>query len=234
MSDFINTNVDIELIDIDLAIKTYIENHIATTFTDATKTRVDFKNQERWAKLLKNDEEKDQSGELYILPLILLNRDSLEIEKNRFPHWLPNDLLRYELLKYNTPSFEDNENVQYVLPRLPVKITANYTVDIVSNYVKHNDKNIEQFILNESKYWSIDGYYLRVTYPNITNASSVANMGQERLIRHSFSLNVDGYLLPSDEGQSINIKKLSGVKKVVHTEEEMTYAEFSKKYKNKI
>ena len=59
-------------------------------------------------------------------------------------------------------------------------------------------------------------------------------MGQERLIRHSFSLNVDGYLLPSDEGQSINIKKLSGVKKVVHTEEEMTYAEFSKKYKNKI
>jgi len=46
-------------------------------------------------------------------------------------------------------------------------------------------------------------------------------------------MTVDGYLLPKNDStkQDIIIKKLKSVKNVIHSEEEMTYFEFTKRFK---
>jgi len=97
--------------------------------------------------------------------------------------------------------------------------------------MEYNDKNVEQFIIHESKFWNIDGYHLRVKYDIISDSSINAGSAQERIIKHTIPINVDGYILPKTKQEQITYQKIGGIKNVVTSEQEMTLEEFRGQFK---
>lgn len=231
----VRTDTDISLIDVDYAIHEYISEKIAFSFEDSKNNKVsvnvDFKNQERYRNTFRSRDKKDQTEDLYKLPAILINRNNIRIIKNERPHWAPQEVLLHYLTKNAEPTINKNGEFEYTFGRMPVKIESTYSVDIISSYKQHNDHLIEQYVLHENKYWTSEWYAFRVSYEDFSNGSTPPQNNQERIIRDTTTMTVEGYILPEKNAtQTISTKVIQGVSDVSVSENLLTHQQFKKKY----
>jgi hypothetical protein len=79
---------------------------------------------------------------------------------------------------------------------VPDYVTVSYEVMIWTSFTEHMNKIVEQFQYATDRYWgSEDGYKFRTRIDSFDNQQEVGE-GSERVIRTSFTMTVNAYLLP--------------------------------------
>jgi hypothetical protein len=204
MSNFNREDLIGALVQYDLVVMDYIKKHIAFDFQIDGKTittDVRITNPERWSISINEPNKKDQLQNLKNLPLITIARTDLDIITGRTPKAVSDELYSYIVNKINKKTISPLPNQkEYTVVRLPKSVDLFYSIMIISDKKSHNNKLVERFVMEQGKYWSLDGYPVYVNFENIGDASQNADQNQERLIRSTISLRLD------------NVKILTGVK----------------------
>ena len=206
----------IGLVDIDYAIQWYIENKIASQFIDPSNQRrvnidVFMKKPERWIDK-KDVSKKDITGNHYKFPLIGINRNGIDIIRDRVPHWISDEQLSYIINKSYNFSHKKDGKPFYKMVRRPVKVDANYEFEIVGSLQSHVNYISEQFVYHEGKYWT-DGetYSFRTRYQSVNDATISADQSQERLVISTINASCSGYILPQyAESEDVSMQFIQG------------------------
>ena len=125
--------------------------------------------------------------------------------------------------KYTTQNRYDKFSVQQGLNQsrelykvaVPDYVRLSYDFVIWTSYVEQMNKIVEQIIYSEGSYWGEDGKYkFRTQIDNYTDASEI-NVNQERIIKTTFSVTLNGYLLPEEFGEKVITEKEFTPKRVI-------------------
>ena len=214
--------------DIDSAIQFYFDNIIKPKVKEnGTMVKVPtlYGSPERWAQAQKRGFLYDNKQQL-IIPLIVFKRTSIEKDSGLAADKMnPKDpKLFYSFQKkYTTQNRYDKFSVQQGLNQsrelykvaVPDYVQLSYDFVIWTSYVEQMNKIVEQIIYSEGSYWGEDGKYkFRTQIDNYTDASEI-NVNQERIIKTTFSVTLNGYLLPEEFGEKVVTEKEFTPKRVV-------------------
>ena len=213
----------VKLLDIDTTIAEYMIDTVIPDVEEngkAVKVPLLYGNAERWANARKKGYLRDQRGKIQI-PLVMFKRNSIERDTslaqfkdlNTLPAYRKysqkNKYERFTMIQGSSPSFEQYE------VSVPDYVTVSYEVMIWTSFTEHMNRIVEQFQYATDRYWgSEDGYKFRTRIDSFDNQQEVGE-GSERVIRTSFTMTVNAYLLPETYDESPTVKKSFTPKKVV-------------------
>jgi hypothetical protein len=219
----------ISLIDVDATIASYMEKHIIPEIEqNKSKVKVPliYGNAERWKGAQKDGYLRDKLGKIQI-PLIMFKRNSFA--KNDSMRFLKDDTISYPTIRkwsnknsYDrfsvlNPEFKKRYETYDV--KMPDYVTVTYEVMVWTNFTEHNNKIIEQFQYFTDRYWGEeDKYKFKVSIDNFDNQQEVG-AGTERIIRTTFTMSVNAYLLPKRADNVPTTQKGFTIRKVVVTNE---------------
>lgn len=216
-------NKSIRLIDIDTTIAEYMEDTVIPDVVEhgnTIKVPLLYGNAERWAAARKEGYIRDQRGKIQI-PLVMFKRNSINRDTN-LPQFKEASVIsafkkysktnrydRFSVLNGNPPVME-HYNVS-----VPDYITLTYEVMIWTSFTEHMNKIVEAFQYATDRYWGKrDGYKFRTRIDSFDNQQEVGE-GSERIIRTSFTLTVNAYLLPESDDSWPTVKKSYTPKRTV-------------------
>ena len=213
----------VALIDIDTAISNYMKDHIIPTVQENGKTVVVpliYGNAERWEGARKQGYLRDQRCKIQI-PLVMFKRNSIERDQSlqhfrevlRMPAYKKYTAKnRYDRFSAMTASRSIIEQYEVAIPAY---VTVTYEVMIWTSFTEHMNKIVEAFQYATDRYWGdIDGYKFRTRIDSFDNQQEVGQ-GSERVIRTTFTMAVNAYLLPETFDNQPVVKKELSAKKVV-------------------
>ena len=213
----------VKLLDIDTTIAEYMIDTVIPDVEEhgqAVKVPLLYGNAERWANAREKGYLRDQRGKIQI-PLVMFKRNSIERDTtlaqfkdvNTLPAYRKysqkNRYERFTLIQGSGPSYEEYR------VSVPDYVTVSYEVMIWTSFTEHMNKIVEQFQYATDRYWgNEDGYKFRTRIDSFDNQQEVGE-GSERVIRTSFTMAVNAYLLPETYDESPTVKKSFTPKKVV-------------------
>ena len=99
--------------------------------------------------------------------------------------------------------------------RVPDYVSITYEVMIWTSFTEHMNHIVEAFQFATDRYWgSEDKYKFRTRIDSFDNQQEVG-AGSERIIRTTFTMNVNAYLLPEKFNELPIVKKENSKKRVV-------------------
>ena len=219
----------LSLIDIDSTIASYMEKHVIPEIEqNKSKVKVPliYGNAERWKGAQKDGYLKDKLGKIQI-PLIMFKRNSFA--KNETMKFLKDDKITYPTVRkfsqknaydrFSLLNSEFKKRYETYDVKMPDYVTVTYEVMVWTNFTEHNNKIIEQFQYFTDRYWGEDDKYkFRVMIDNFDNQQEVG-AGTERIIRTTFTMTVNAYLLPKRADNVPTTQKGFTIRKVVVTNE---------------
>ena len=221
-------NFSIGLMDIDATIMFYFNNVIKPQVVEngeMIKVPIMYANPERWAMVQKRGFLYDNKKQL-IIPLIAFKRTSIEKDNDLAVDKLnPQDpQLQYTFQKqYSDKNRYDKFSVQqglnptkelYAVP-VPDYVKLSYDFVIWTSYTEQMNSIVEKLIYSEGAYWGEDGKFkFRTQIDNYTDASEV-NVNQERIIKTTFSVTMNGYLLPEEFSKVVTTQKKMTPKRIL-------------------
>lgn len=219
----------VSLIDIDTTIASYMEKHVIPEIEqNKSKIKVPliYGNAERWKGAQKDGYIKDKLGKIQI-PLIMFKRNAFA--KNEAMRFLKDDKVTYPTIRKWSPknsydrfsllNSEFKKRYETYDVKMPDYVTITYEVMVWTNFTEHNNKIIEQFQYFTDRYWGEDDKYkFRVLIDNFDNQQEVG-AGTERIIRTTFTMSVNAYLLPKRADNIPTTQKGFTIRKVVVTNE---------------
>lgn len=219
----------LSLIDIDSTIASYMEKHVIPEIEqNKSKVKVPliYGNAERWKGAQKDGYLKDKLGKIQI-PLIMFKRNSFA--KNEAMKFLKDDKITYPTIRkfsnknaydrFSLLNSEFKKRYETFDVKMPDYVTVTYEVMVWTNFTEHNNKIIEQFQYFTDRYWGEDDKYkFRVLIDNFDNQQEVG-AGTERIIRTTFTMTVNAYLLPKRTDNVPTTQKGFTIRKVVVTNE---------------
>ena len=177
-------------------------------------------NAERWNSARAKGYLRDQRGKIQI-PLIMFKRNSIErdaaLQQFKDVNTLPaykkyskkNRYERFSLQPEASKAFEQYE------VSVPDYVTVTYEVMIWTSFTEHMNTIVEAFQYATDRYWGSEkGYKFRTRIDSFDNQQEVGE-GSERIIRTSFTMVVNAYLLPETYDEKPTVKKSFTPKKVV-------------------
>jgi hypothetical protein len=213
----------VSLIDVDSTIAEYMADHIIPKLEEhgnTVKVPLVYGNAERWNTARKDGYLRDQRGRIQI-PLIMFKRNSIERDEamthfkdvNRMPSYKlyspTNRYDKFSILNSAKPTYE-HYNVA-----MPSYVTVTYEVMIWASFTEHMNKLVEAFQYATDRYWGNEnGYKFRTRIDSFDNQQEVGE-GSERIIRTSFTMVVNAYLLPEVFDSKPTVKKAYSPKKIV-------------------
>ena len=213
----------VALIDIDTAISNYMSNHIIPTVQENGKTIIVpliYGNAERWEGARKAGYLRDKRGKIQ-MPLIMFKRNSIERDQS-LQHF--REVLRMPAYRKYTPTnrydrFSTMTATRAVIEQyevaIPAYVTVTYEVMIWTSFTEHMNTIVEAFQYATDRYWGdVDGYKFRTRIDTFDNQQEVGQ-GSERIIRTTFTMAVNAYLLPETFDNQSVVKKELTTKKVV-------------------
>ena len=213
----------VKLIDIDTTIAEYMAASIIPEVEEngaSVKVPLIYGNAERWEGARKNGYLRDQRGRIQI-PLIMFKRNSIQRDDTRqgfkdgarMPAYQTySKLNRYERfsLQNGVQPVRELYNVA-----VPDYVTVTYEVMIWTSFTEHMNKIVEAFQYATDRYWgSENGYKFRTRLDSFENQQEVGE-GTERVIRTTFTMTVNAYLLPETFNKVPTIKKEYSKKRVL-------------------
>jgi hypothetical protein len=116
---------------------------------------------------------------------------------------------KFSILNSAKPTYE-HYNVA-----MPSYVTVTYEVMIWASFTEHMNKLVEAFQYATDRYWGNEnGYKFRTRIDSFDNQQEVGE-GSERIIRTSFTMVVNAYLLPEVFDNKPTVKKSYSPKKIV-------------------
>ena len=221
-------NFSVGLMDIDSTIMYYFNNVIQPKVEEngeLVKVTLMYSNPERWEAVQKKGFLLDNKKQL-IVPLIAFKRSSIEKDTSLSVDKLnsKDPQLFYTFQKrYTNKNRYDKFSVQQGLNKtkelytvaVPDYIKLTYEFVIWTSYIEQMNKLVEQIIYSEGSYWGEDGKFkFRTQIDSYTDASEVA-VNTERLIKTTFSVTLNGYLIPEEFNNVVTTQKALTPKRIV-------------------
>ena len=189
---------------------------------DGTKIKVPvlYGNPERWKSARKDGVLRDVRGKIQ-LPLLMYKRNSIERDA------ASNSMNRYlsypTYQKYNNKQKYDKfslmngvqPNTQNYNITMPDYVSITYEVMIWTSFTEHMNKIVEAFQYATDEYWGDkDKFKFRTRIDSFDNQTEVGQ-GSERIIRTTFNMVTNAYLLPEEFNKKKTNDLSFGPKKVV-------------------
>ena len=213
----------VKLIDIDTTIAEYMVDTIIPDVEEngnAVKVPLLYGNAERWNNARKQGYLRDQRGKIQI-PMVMFKRNSIDRQDgmaqfkdvNTLPAYKKySQKNRYERFSLQTGASKAFEQYEVSVPDY---VTVTYEVMIWTSFTEHMNKIVEAFQYATDRYWGTEkGYKFRTRIDSFDNQQEVGE-GSERVIRTSFTMVTNAYLLPETYDDKPTVKKSFTPKKVV-------------------
>jgi hypothetical protein len=213
----------VNLIDIDTTIADYMSDVIIPKLEEAgesVKVPLIYGNAERWKNARKDGHLRDVRGKIQI-PLIMFKRNS--IERDSSMQHFKEALFMPSYQKYSSKNRYEKFSLQmgarpvYEIynVRVPSYVTVTYEVMIWTSFTEHMNKIVEAYQYATDRYWGKeDGYKFRVRVDSFDNQQEVGE-GSERIIRTTFTMVVNAYLLPETYNEKPTVEKTFSKKRIV-------------------
>ena len=213
----------VKLLDVDTTIAEYMVDTVIPDVEEhgnQVKVPLLYGNAERWNNARAKGYLRDQRGKIQI-PLIMFKRNSIErdavLQQFKDVNTLPaykkyskkNRYERFSLQPDAQKAFEQYE------VSVPDYVTVTYEVMIWTSFTEHMNEIVEQFQYATDRYWGTEnGFRFRTRIDSFDNQQEVGE-GSERVIRTSFTMITNAYLLPETYDDKPTVKKSFTPKKVV-------------------
>ena len=213
----------VQLIDIDTTIAEYMVDSIIPNVEEngnQVKVPLLYGNAERWNNARTKGYLRDSRGKIQ-LPLVMFKRNSIDRQDgmaqfkdvNTLPAYRKySSKNRYERFTLQTGA---NKALEQYEVSVPDYVTVTYEVMIWTSFTEHMNSIVEQFQYATDRYWGTEnGYKFRTRIDSFDNQQEVGE-GSERIIRTSFTMVTNAYLLPETYDDKPTIKKSFTPKKVL-------------------
>jgi hypothetical protein len=195
--------------DIDYAIKWFIENEIQPQIQfqqELVKVPVIFANGEKWDNVQRLGYIRDEKGMLQS-PLIMIKRSGIEergslkhldqnrsaagnsrVYRNRY-----NKRTRYEDQLFPMPANQPVNSQEFLLVDIPRYVTVSYELMMWCDFTTQLNDLIDQFMPYARMAWGNDANR-HVTYYGSISFETVNTVNEDRLVRATLPVTVDGTL----------------------------------------
>ena len=216
--------------DIDYAIKWYIENEIRPQVTangQLITVPVIFANGEKWDNVRRLGYLRDEKGMLQS-PIIMLKRNSIVerdtvkgLDVNRThtsSHMIHrssayNSRNRFENDPFPIPTNQPASSEQIYLISIPKYVTIEYDIMFWCDFTTQMNELVDQILPYGRFAWGNEGNRFPTALGQFS-FETVNTVGEDRLVRASNTLTVQGTLLSEQETNINTLKKMYSVKKV--------------------
>jgi len=199
----------ITLQDIDEAVNYYLSEDLGLAVKsngEMIKVPVLYGSPERWKAVQADGYYRDKNGRIQT-PLIMFKRSSIEKRRelgNKLDGNKPN-LYIVEQNKYGPNNVYDNFEILnntrspvreiYQVP-VPDYLFVNYEAIIWTDFMAQNNKLVEAIEYVSDAYWGNKEKYLFQTNVDTISNVNELQVGEDRLVRATFSFKVAGYIIP--------------------------------------
>jgi hypothetical protein len=214
--------------DIDEAIFYYFQNIIKPTVVQngqVLPVPVVYASPEKMKSYQKDGYYRDQNGKIQA-PLIAFKRESIDKNRtiaNKLDANNPNNFGVFTK-KYNPKNAYDNFHV--LNNRIPVKtnyavvmpdyLTITYSFTVFTYYVEQLNKIVEAIEYASDAYWGDPQLFQFRAMIDSFNFQTELNTSDERLVRSTFTVKLNGYIVPEVIQRDLNaIKKFNDKAKIV-------------------
>jgi len=213
----------VKLIDIDTTIAQYITDTIIPDLEEhgnVVKVPLVYGNAERWNGARKEGYLRDQRGKLQI-PLVMFKRNSVERDTNtqHFREQLRMPAFKKYSSKNRYERFSLESGVQPLMEMysvaVPAYVTVTYEVMIWTSFTEHMNQIVEAFQYQTDRYWGREDSFRFRTRIESFDTTQEVGQGSERIIRTTFTMNVNAHLLPETENEKPIVKKEFTKKRIV-------------------
>jgi len=221
-------SVSVGLMDMDSAIFYYFENVIKPYIEEngeQVKVPIIYANPERWAAVQKQGVIRDQKRKV-MAPIIAFRRTGFAkdttIPVDKIDPMDPKLHLHYESQYTRENRYDKLTALRGLTPKkeifsvaVPDYVELSYDFIVWTNFTDHMNSIVEKINWSEGSYWGDPGKFrFRTKIDNYTDASEYE--GTTRKIKTSFSLTLNGYLLPDEyPPTAVNTEKFITPKQIV-------------------
>ena len=215
--------------DIDYAIKWYIDNEIRPEIEankEIVPVPVIFANGEKWDNVRRLGYLRDEKGMLQS-PIIMLKRNSvtekdtqrtLDVNRPQMGNYLTykgryNQRNQYEHELFPIPTDQPQSSEQIYVIDIPKYVTVEYEMMLWCDFTTQMNSLVDQILPYGRFSWGNEGN----KYPTAIGQFSfetVNTVGEDRLVRATIPLTVQGTLLSAHESRVSTLKKMYSVKKL--------------------
>jgi hypothetical protein len=213
----------VKLLDIDTTIAEYMRSVVIPDLDEngnVVKVPLIYGNAERWNGARKEGYLRDTRGRIQI-PLVMFKRNSIERNESLANFKEVNTISTFKKYssknRYERFSLQNGVTPSYEMHSVfvPDYVTVTYEVMIWTSFTEHMNKIVEAFQYATDRYWGTeDRYKFKVKIDSFENQQEVGQ-GSERVIRTTFTMVANAYLLPEKYNQKPTVKKSYSPKRVV-------------------
>ena len=161
---------------------------------------------ERWKSVQKSGVFRDATGKIQF-PILIYKRTGIERLEGYNKLDANNPNLFYSVgSNYNEKNRYDNFDI--LIGRNPSQKTHNivipdyvklsYECILLTDFINHQNKVIEDINYAANSYWGKDNYYKFLASMTNFNLNNETAQGEERVSRAEFSLEMSGYIIPDN------------------------------------
>jgi hypothetical protein len=214
--------------DIDEAVFYYFENVIKPSVYqngERLPVPVVYGSQEKWKSFQKDGYYRDQKGKI-MAPLIMFKRDSITKNRSIGNKLDANNPHNYSISQktYDSRNSYDNFKVlnnripekQYYATVIPDYVSIEYTCIVFTYYVEQLNKIIESIGYASDAYWGDpERFKFKAMIDSFVFQTELVD-NDERIVRSTFNIKLNGYIVPEILQKDINsIKKFSDKTKLI-------------------
>lgn len=221
-----NYNIGIE--DHDKAVLWHIKNVVKPIIyqnSQLIEVPVFLGNREVWSSIQEYGYYRDKDEKL-LLPIISIIRTNVKKNtdmNNKLDANNPSLFRVFEKKYTNKNKYNQFSVLENTLPTkelyaitVPDYVTISYSVTVMTNFTEHMNKIVEAFNYASDSYWGEkNGLKFLVKIDGFDDSSEV-DIGEERIIKSEFNIELNGYLLPDTINKELNdIGKFYSKSKIV-------------------
>jgi hypothetical protein len=217
-------NFSVTLIDIDTAILTHLDTVISPTIIDAgrqIKVPINYASPEKWKSIQQDGVIRDHNGKIQT-PVIAFRRSTMQRNDNLITL---NRYLQYPAVKHFSEKnkYDRFSAMSGFMPvkeiysvAMPDHVIINYEFIIWTELIEQGNAVVEAINFATEDYWGDKNRFKFRTSISDYNFETTNDAGQDRIVRSTFSMMVNAYLLPDKfENYKSVVQKAFTPRKVV-------------------
>lgn len=214
----------IKLYDVDLAIAEHMIDTVMPTVEvmgEKIKIPVVYGNPERWKAIQKDGFLRDRNGQIQV-PLVVFKRNSIarddamanSMNRNVFYPVVTKYSKKHKYDRFSQMTSARRPVEQYNIT-MPDYVTITYEVNVWTDFTEHMNTIVESFQYATDEYWGDkNGFKFKVRIDSFDNTTEVGE-GSQRIVRTTFTMAVNAYLLPEKFDNESTTRKEISPKKIV-------------------
>jgi hypothetical protein len=205
----------IGIMDIDEAIQYYFDNRLKLSVVQNNSqiaVPVIYGSPETWKSVQADGFYRDKEGKIMV-PLIMYKKETIEQNRdlgNKLDGNVVNNVVMLKK-KFSRRNVYDNfylmtnqkPQEEWMLAIVPDYVTVRYTCTIFTDYVEQMNKLIEAINFASNSYWGDPERFQFKTRVESFNAQINLEAGADRAVKSTFSLILNGYLIPDSVNAEI-------------------------------